>query len=88
MVTFPMLPEARIASVKSHATARWLPSVREFERWLTRDAKLTRGEARTIIARGFTALARERDAAPHTPEGLTERLRKAARLIQQKEHQK
>lgn len=87
VVTFPMLPEARVATVKRRNTMRTLPSVREFERWLTREAKLTRGEARTVIARGFTALARERDASPHTPEGLTERLRKAVRLIQHKEIQ-
>jgi HK97 family phage prohead protease len=48
IVTFPMLPGARIESVKDDASA--LPSVRDFERWLTRDAKLTRGEARTGFA--------------------------------------
>lgn len=87
VVTFPMLPEARVESVKQAAREGALPSVREFERWLTRDARLTRGEARTVIARGFSALARERDAAPHTQEGLAERIRRATRLIQNKEGQ-
>ena len=83
IVTFPMMPEARVESVKDMRTTGGLPSVREFERWLTRDVKLTRGEARTIIARGFSSLLRERDAAPDTKDGLAERIRKATRLIQQ-----
>src|SRR5690606_29103981 len=45
VVTFPMLPEARVEKVKQEA--RGLPTTREFERWLTRDAGLTRGEAKT-----------------------------------------
>lgn len=84
IVTFPMLPEARIRNVKDAAAGAdrgELPSVREFERWLTRDAKLTRGEARMVISRGFSSLRRERDAAPGTPEGLAARIRKATRLI-------
>ncbi|MFC6487969.1 HK97 family phage prohead protease [Nitratireductor sp. GCM10026969] len=76
VVTFPMLPEARVDRVKG------LPSPREFERWLTRDAGLTRGEAKTVIARGFAHLVRERDAAPGTPERLAATIRRAARLFQ------
>lgn len=83
VVTFPMLPGARIESVKDDASA--LPSVRDFERWLTRDAKLTRGEARTVIARGFSSLLRERDAARGTPECLAGRIREATRLIRNEE---
>lgn len=83
IVTFPMMPEARVESVKGGAETGTLPSVREFERWLTRDVKLTRGEARTVIARGFSTLVRERDAAPDTQEGLAARIRKATRIIQQ-----
>jgi HK97 family phage prohead protease len=84
IVTFPMLPGARVQSVKSGA--RDLPTVREFERWLTRDAKLTRMEARAVIARGFSSLMRERDAGRATPKGLTERVRHATRMIQQKDN--
>lgn len=72
VVTFPMLPEARVETVKG---GRRLPTTREFERWLTRDAKLTRWEARAVIARGFTSLVRERDAARGTPEALAARIR-------------
>ncbi|MGD9915908.1 MAG: HK97 family phage prohead protease, partial [Rhizobiaceae bacterium] len=77
VVTFPMLPGARVESVK----AAHLPTTREFERWLTRDAGLTRGEARTVIARGFAELTRERDAARNTPEGLAGMMRRAAAAI-------
>lgn len=81
VVTFPMLPEARVETVKG----RRLPSTREFERWLTRDAKLTRWEARAVIARGFASLVRERDAARGTPEALAAKIRDAARSIAREE---
>lgn len=83
IVTFPMLPEARVENVK--LAAGRLPSVREFERWLTRDAKLTRGEARAVVTRGFASLVRERDATPQIHAALAERIRKATRIISQKE---
>lgn len=83
VVTFPMQPEARVENVRGGG----LPSVREFERWLTRDAKLTRVQARAVIARGFASLTRERDAAPGTPEGLAARIREATRLVKHKETQ-
>ncbi|WP_163269014.1 HK97 family phage prohead protease [Chelativorans alearense] len=81
VVTFPMLPEARVEAVKDFTG---LPSPREFERWLTRDAGLTRSEAKTVIARGFAHLLRERDAAPGTPERLAATIRRAARLFHQR----
>ena len=79
VVTFPMLPGARIDTVKGR---RPLPTVREFECWLTRDAGLTRGDARAVIARGFASLVRERDAAPDNT--LAERIRAATRMINAK----
>jgi HK97 family phage prohead protease len=70
VVTFPMQPEARVETVKNAAAAR-RPSVREFERWLTRDAGLSRGDARLVIAKGYAALAGlppgAREAAGHVP---------------------
>lgn len=83
VVTFPMLPGARIAEVKA-APGR-LPTTRQFERWLTRDAGLTRAEARCVIARGFSALRRERDAVLLTSKGLAGIIRQAARAMQEKE---
>ncbi|MDQ6436880.1 HK97 family phage prohead protease [Mesorhizobium sp. LHD-90] len=78
VVTFPMLPGARVEAVKGRAS---LPTVRTFERWLTRDAGLTRGEARTVIAKGYATLVGERDAAPGSSDDLVSRLREATRIM-------
>lgn len=80
VVTFPMLPEARIAQVKGR-----LPTVREFERWLTRDAGLTRSDARQVIAKGFASLTGARDAATTAGE-LAGTIRAATRLFRQGSH--
>ncbi len=78
VVTFPMLPQARVSSVKAT-----LPTIREFERWLTRDAGLSRTAAKTVIAKGFAALAdgrQGRDARLSSEDkGLAQRMREAAR---------
>lgn len=82
IVTFPMLPEARVAAVKA---APALPTVRDFERWLVRDAGLTRRQARTVITKGFAALDRGREAASGTgaKDGLVlaSTIRRAADLL-------
>ena len=84
IVTFPMLPEARIAAVK----AAPLPTVRQFERWLVRDAGLTRRQAKTVITKGYAALDRGRDAASGTAalDGLrlSGAIRRATELINRK----
>lgn len=77
VVTFPMLPGARVDRVK----ALHLPTKREFERWLTRDAGLTRGQALTVLTKGYAELLRERDAARATPQGLAEVIRAAAKTM-------
>ena len=63
VVTFPMLPGARVSAVKARPFAAKAPSEREFERWLTRDAGLTRSEARAILRGGFNGLKALRDAS-------------------------
>ena len=65
VVTFPMQPDARVSAIKSTGagSARPLPSTREFEHWLQRDAGLTRSEARIVITKGFANLPGQRDAA-------------------------
>ena len=78
IVTFPMLPGARIAEVKA---GRALPTTRQFERWLTRDAGLTRTEARCVIAKGFKELKRERDAATSDPDLMAGAIRRATRIL-------
>lgn len=76
IVTFPMLPDARIRSVAQRPFAGRLPSERELERWLTRDAGLTRSGARALLRRGFEGLCGTRDAAA----GRSEETRLALRL--------
>ncbi len=80
VVTFPMLPGARVESVKARGS-RALPTIRTFERWLTRDAGLTRGEARAVIATGYAQLVGGRDSASGTSPGLVEQIRAATRMM-------
>lgn len=80
VVTFPMLPEARIETVKGTRGKR-LPTIREFECWLTRDAGLSRSDARAVIAKGFASLVRGREAVPGSPKDLAERIREATHII-------
>ena len=63
IVTFPMLSEARVAQVKGGPFMNGFPTLREFERWLVRDAGFSRSQARTISRSGFTALQPVRDAS-------------------------
>lgn len=63
VVTFPMHPNARVHHIKRQTVANGLPSIRDFERWLMRDAGFTRREAQTAIAKGFRSLTRIRDDA-------------------------
>jgi len=62
IVTFPMLAEARVSAVKARPFAGRTPAEREFERWLTRDAGLTRKEARAVMSAGLKGLQSLRDA--------------------------
>jgi len=56
LVTFPMLPDAKITAIKSITT------IREFERAL-RDAGFSQTEAKAVAAEGFKGLATHRDDA-------------------------
>ena len=67
VVTFPMQPAARIFASGTNPFAGGTPSEREFERWLTRDAGLSRRQARLLIAEGFRAMTRKLDAADTKP---------------------
>ena len=68
VVTFPMHPGARITTVKAKAgTAgaggvNGFATIRDFERWLTRDAGFTRKQAKIAIANGFKTLLHQREA--------------------------
>lgn len=76
LVTFPANDPARVSDVKG---ASGLPTERELERWLQREAGFTDVQAKTIIAKGYRQLQREaggetpRDAASDV-EGCSELL--------------
>ena len=77
IVTFPMLAGARISAVKSSA----LPTKREFERWLVRDAGFTRSNARALIRSGYENLACKQDAASGDNKRLIGALHRAATMM-------
>ncbi|MCF6199467.1 MAG: HK97 family phage prohead protease [Hyphomicrobiaceae bacterium] len=77
IVTFPMLPNARISKVKSGS----LPTIREFERWLVRDAGLTRQNARAVIRSGYQNLVVKQDAAGNETGQLVSAMRRAAQMM-------
>ncbi|MEX0345050.1 MAG: HK97 family phage prohead protease [Rhizobiaceae bacterium] len=81
VVTFPMLPGARVEAVKSGGRKPPVPTKREIERRLTRDAGLSRGQARALIAKGYAAMSCERDAAHQTQSGLAGTIRQAANIF-------
>jgi uncharacterized protein len=83
VVTFPMLPDARVASVKSRPFEGRLPSEREFERWLTRDAGFSRSQARAVMRKGFEGLSSSREAGGGSvwEQRLARQIGEAARLL-------
>jgi HK97 family phage prohead protease len=56
LVTFPADDAARVTGVKTDGE---LPTEREFERFLRREAGFTEAEAKTIIAKGYRQVRRE-----------------------------
>lgn len=91
VVTFPMQPDARVtvppaaSGVTRQPFAAKAPTEREFERWLTRDAGLTRNEARAVIRSGLQGLEALRDAgAGDTDEArLIRSIDRAADLVRE-----
>jgi HK97 family phage prohead protease len=82
IVTFPLLPEARVARVKARPFAGHIPTEREFERWLTQDAGLTRSQARAVIRCGLKGLTTQDAAAGHDQDRrLFTRIEEATRLL-------
>ncbi len=81
VVTFPLLPEARVAHVKARPFAQWPPTEREFERWLTQDAGLSRSQARAVIRHGLKGLTRQDAAAGLSPPRLVDQINEATRLL-------
>lgn len=73
VVTFPMLESATVSLVKGEA----LPTEREFERFLMRDAGFSAQQAKAIIAGGYKAIKTERDAGGDG-NGVAEALKQLA----------
>ena len=65
IVTFPMNELAGVTLVKGDA----LPTEREFERFLMRDAGFTAQQAKAIIANGYKSLTNARDAGESDDSG-------------------
>lgn len=83
VVTFPMLPDARVSAIKALPFASGVPTMRSFEKWLTRDGGLTRSEAHALMRdglKGFQAL-REAGLGGIEAQRLAERMRDAARRL-------
>ena len=85
IVTFPMLPEARVSTVKSNPFGGRAPTEREFERWLTQDAGFTRSEARALLRDGLKGLRLLRDAgqASSWEQRLLTQMAEATQLLGQ-----
>jgi HK97 family phage prohead protease len=85
IVTFPMLPDARVSSVKADSGKGNVPTAREFERWLTQDAGFTRSQARAVIRDGLKGLDPMRDAGESSVmrQVLSQQIAEAARLIRE-----
>lgn len=83
IVTFPMLPEARVANVKSSPFGGAVPSERELERWLTRSAGMTRAQACALMRNGIKGLHALRDAGGDGSEAarIAGRMRDAAQRM-------
>ena len=95
VVTFPMQPGARIASVKTGfptQSAQLTPAVsfdaaahskRQLERKLMQDAGLTRSEARALLAHGHKGLVGRQDAVAKGPGTSLAHLHRLTRSIRQ-----
>ena len=84
VVTFPMQPAARISDVKAGVARGVLTTQRQLERWLTRDAGLSRSDARTLLGSGFRSLAATREARgrPRADRRLVEVIGEARVLLE------
>ena len=83
VVTFPMQPDARILRVRAAPFTGRVPTPREFERWLTQDAGLTRSQARAVMRDGLKGLTGQQEAAEGSSgqEALLASIRRARLMI-------
>jgi len=81
LVTFPANPKARIQRVKALLDAGDFPDVREFERWLTREAGYPRSVAIDIINHGYKHALATRDAGGGDDELVATIMNEAAKIF-------
>lgn len=74
VVTFPMLPEARVA--RRHAPPARTRTAKEFERWLMSDGCLTQREAQAFLTHGLRGLN-----ALESSRGVSASIRQAAAAL-------
>lgn len=78
VVTFPMLPDARVSALK-RMTPLTSASALEFERWLMTEGKLTKREAQAFLTRGLRGL--HALATATRTDSLASQLRAATRAL-------
>lgn len=83
VVTFPMLPDARVATHKARPFAAGIPTARALERWMVEHAGLSRAEARALLHGGLKDFRARREAGlgESEAERLAQRMRDAARRL-------
>jgi Escherichia/Staphylococcus phage prohead protease len=77
LVTFPMNDNSLINRVKADN----LPTIREFEQWLARDAGFSVQQAKAIVADGYKSLMNARDAGMSDEGGLAKALQEATQRM-------
>lgn len=75
IVTFPANPKARVTAVKGD-----FPTIRELEQMLVRDAGLSAADVKALLADGYKAVKRTRDAAEAESVETSELAKLAARI--------
>ena len=81
IVTFPLLPDARVAHVKARPFAGRKPTERELERWLTQEAGLSRSHARAVLHYGFKGLTQDAHRGLTQERRLIAQIEEATRLL-------
>lgn len=83
LVTFPANDPARVTGVKSDGS---LPTEREFERFLRREAGLTEEQAKVIIAKGYRQVRREAMPSEEACIDLVESIRRFGAVAGDQRH--
>jgi len=83
VVTFPANVAALVTTVKAGGI---VPTEREFERWLRREAGFTEADAKTIIAKGYRQMRREAMSSEEACGDLLESVRRFGAIATGDQH--